>query len=243
MHTYTHTHTGPQRISLRALALMLQTRMYIMALINTHIHTYTHTQDPSVSVCEPWPSCCGGKENCYGIISKGVLGAHLCSPWPFCCGSATKNCFDAADNANAPESVRMHPAVAPLVQLCGGEEKLAQCMEQTQACLDGSKSLSWWRMEGGCTCFTSSVYCTWPQSLETCVPCSRDCEKRLYQIYKNAQQLVRYMCDWCVYVCMCIYVCSRDCVKLYKNAQQLVRCVGDVCVCDVCVCVCMCVYI
>jgi hypothetical protein len=171
--------------------------MYSYVHASTHAYTHTHnkspslhSQDTSVSVCEPWPSCCGGKENCYGVISEGVLGAHLCSPWPFCCGTAAKNCFNANDNADAPESVRVHPAVKPLINLCGGEEKLAQCMEQTQTCLDGPKTRSWWRMDGGCTCFTSSVYCSWPQSLDTCEPCSRDCIKRLYQIYRNARQFV-----------------------------------------------------
>jgi len=141
----------------------------------------------NMAVCEPWPTCCpsGDADNCYGVVSGGVLGAHACSPYPMCCGSDTHNCFDQESMADTPSDIAAAPSQLDINQLaavCEGEEQLKQCLVQTQRCMSpGSDSAETADM---CTCFSSSLYCSFPQTPENCSPCPMACQKKIYEYFK-----------------------------------------------------------
>jgi len=143
-----------------------------------------------MAVCEPWPTCCpsGNADNCYGVVSGGVLGAHACSPYPMCCGADTHNCFDQTSMEDTPSDVAAAPSeldINHLAAVCEGEQQLKQCLVQTQRCMspssDGADSAD------TCTCFSSSLYCSFPQTPENCSPCPMACQQKIYEYYKITQ--------------------------------------------------------
>lgn len=142
-----------------------------------------------LSVCEPWPSCCpsGNADNCFGVVSGGVLGAHACSPYPMCCGIDTHNCFDETSMKMTPDDSAAAPSqvdITHLAAICEGEEQLKQCLTQTQRCMTPNS-------EGAtadtCTCFSSSLYCSYPQTPESCSPCPMSCQQKIYEWFKSTQ--------------------------------------------------------
>jgi hypothetical protein len=142
-----------------------------------------------LSVCEPWPSCCpsGNVDNCFGVVSGGVLGAHACSPYPMCCGGDTHNCFDEASMSVTPDDSAAAPSQLDIQQLaavCEGEEQLKQCLVQTQRCMTPDSE---GRAAGTCTCFSSSLYCSYPQTPEHCSPCPMACQQHIYDWFKETQ--------------------------------------------------------
>lgn len=142
-----------------------------------------------LSVCEPWPSCCpsGNADNCYGVVSGGVLGAHACSPYPMCCGLDTHNCFDETSLNMTPDDSSAAPSevdISHLAAVCEGEEQLKQCLTQTQSCMSpSSEGIS----ADTCTCFSSSLYCSYPQTPESCSPCPMACQQKIYEWFKASQ--------------------------------------------------------
>jgi len=142
-----------------------------------------------LSVCEPWPSCCpgGNADNCYGVVSGGVLGAHACSPYPMCCGVDTHNCFDETSMQMTPDDSAAAPSevdITHLAAVCEGEEQLKQCLTQTQSCMSpSSEGIS----ADTCTCFSSSLYCSYPQTPESCSPCPMACQQKIYEWFKSTQ--------------------------------------------------------
>ena len=145
----------------------------------------------ALSVCEPWPACCpsGNTDNCFGVISGGVLGVHACSPYPACCGGDTQNCFD---ESAMPADTRSDHAmsghdVAQLEAVCEGPQQLKQCLLQTQRCLTPDSE---GRAADECTCFSSSLYCSFPQTPLDCSPCPMDCQKHIYDLFKQSQTAV-----------------------------------------------------
>jgi hypothetical protein len=142
-----------------------------------------------LSVCEPWPSCCpsGNADNCFGVVSGGVLGAHACSPYPMCCGLDTHNCFDETSLNMTPDDGAAAPSevdITHLAAVCEGEEQLKQCLTQTQSCMSpSSKGIS----ADTCTCFSSSLYCSYPQTPESCSPCPLACQQKIYEWFKASQ--------------------------------------------------------
>lgn len=142
-----------------------------------------------LSVCEPWPSCCpsGNTDNCYGVVSGGVLGAHACSPYPMCCGADTHNCFDEASTSATPDDSAASPSqldIRQLAAICEGEEQLKQCLVQTQRCMTPDSE---GRSAETCTCFTSSLYCSYPQTPDRCSPCPMACQQHIYDWFKQTQ--------------------------------------------------------
>lgn len=142
-----------------------------------------------LSVCEPWPSCCpsGNTDNCFGVVSGGVLGAHACSPYPMCCGADTHNCFDEASMSVTPDDSAAAPSQLDIQQLaavCEGEEQLKQCLVQTQRCMTPDSE---GRAAETCTCFTSSLYCSYPQTPDHCSPCPMACQQHIYDWFKQTQ--------------------------------------------------------
>jgi len=142
-----------------------------------------------LSVCEPWPACCptGDADNCYGVVSAGVLGAHACTPYPMCCGTDTHNCFDQVSVGTMPSTsvVDATPQdISELEAVCEGAEQLKQCLAQTQRCMSPNPQGDF---ANTCTCFSSSLYCSYPQTPEDCSPCPMACQQQIYDWYKTSQ--------------------------------------------------------
>jgi hypothetical protein len=145
---------------------------------------------PGETVCEPWPTCCpsGNADNCYGVVSGGVLGAHTCSPYPMCCGADLHNCFDQASTEVTPNDGAAAPSqldISHLEAVCEGEKQLKQCLMQTQRCM--SPSSEGFDTADTCTCFSSSLYCSYPQTPENCSPCPMVCQQHIYDWFKATQ--------------------------------------------------------
>jgi hypothetical protein len=143
------------------------------------------------TVCEPWPRCCprGNSDNCYGVISGGVLGAHTCSPYPSCCGTSISNCFDSQAVELTPSGSPIGPNphdMAALTTFCEGPEKMKQCLTQTQRCMTPSAD-SAGNNADACTCFSSSLYCSFPQTPENCSPCPMACQQHIYDWFQATQ--------------------------------------------------------
>lgn len=84
------------------------------------------------------------------------------------------------DGAAAPSEVD----ITHLAAVCEGEEQLKQCLTQTQSCMSpSSKGIS----ADTCTCFSSSLYCSYPQTPESCSPCPLACQQKIYEWFKASQ--------------------------------------------------------
>ena len=121
------------------------------------------------------------------MVSGGVLGAHACSPYPMCCGLDTHNCFDETSLKMTPDDSAAAPSevdISHLAAVCEGEEQLKQCLTQTQSCMSpSSEGIS----ADTCTCFSSSLYCSYPQTPESCSPCPMACQQKIYEWFKASQ--------------------------------------------------------